>query len=72
MRKFAYIIEFLVLAFIITAFIFISKQSGVTDAEQEQSADSSAVIGIDKLNDPEYFNRQFEDDSTATDTVKVR
>jgi hypothetical protein len=71
MRTFVYIIEFLVLAFIVTAFIFISKQSGVTDVEQKQSADSSATIGIDKLNDPEYFNKKF-DDSTATDTVMVK
>lgn len=71
MRIFAYIIEFLVLAFIVTAFIFISKQSKVTDAQQEQSADSSSVEMLDNLNDTSYMHK-FDADTLAADSSAKR
>ncbi len=72
MRTFSYIIETLVLGFMITAAIFISKQSKVTDMDLKESADSAKVEGFDRLNDTAYFN-SFGDstitDSLVTDTI---
>lgn len=56
----------------ITAAIFISKQSKVTDMDLKESADSAKVEGFDRLNDTAYFN-SFGDstkiDSLAIDTI---
>jgi hypothetical protein len=73
MRILSYIIETLVLGFIVTAVIFMSKQSKVTDKDQELSADTAEIEGFDRLSDTAYFNHFGEDsttlDSTAVDTT---
>jgi len=69
MRILAYILEILVLAFIITAFIFISKQEHIDEAKVKQEADSTSNVNLDRLNDPDYFNKKFDEDSTAIDSV---
>lgn len=68
MRILAYILETLVLAFIITALVFISKQEHIDEEKVKQEADSTSNVNLDKLNDPDYFNKKFEE-SPATDSV---
>lgn len=65
MRVLAYIFEMLVLAFIITAFVFISKQEHIDEAKIEQEADSTSNANLDKL------NHILENDTIQIDTNKT-
>lgn len=64
MRIIIYIIETLVLAFIITALIFISRQEHIDEFKVKEEADSTANVNFDKLNNEEYFEN-FGEDSIA-------
>lgn len=63
MRTLLYIIEILVLAFMITAVIFMSKQPKINEVEVKQEADSSSNANLDKL------NLLLEEDTTIVDSV---
>jgi hypothetical protein len=59
MKWYTYLIEILVLAFIVAAYAFMSVQSNVTPEAQEKSADSASNVLFDKL------NSSFDEDTTV-------
>ena len=59
MKWYTYLIEFLVLAFVVAAYAFMSVQSNVTPETQEKSADSASNVLFDKL------NSSFDEDTTT-------
>lgn len=63
MRTLLYIVEILVLAFMITAVIFMSKQPKINEVEVKQEADSSSNAKLDNL------NLLLEEDTTVVDSA---
>lgn len=63
MRILAYILEVLVLGFIITAFIFIAKQEHIDINKRDAEAIQDGREGLDRL------NSLLENDTTMVDTT---
>lgn len=68
MRILAYIIELLVLAFMVTAVVRINMQPHVDVVKVKQEADSTSNANLDKLNSLDYLDK-FEEDSTKKDST---
>lgn len=66
MRLLTYIIEIIVIGFMTTTFIFMSKQPVINEVEVKQEADSSSNEILDNLD-----QLLFEEDSTTIDTTTV-
>jgi hypothetical protein len=64
MRVFSHILEFLVLAFLITTFIFMYKQPHIDVAKVKQEADKKSEENLDRLN-----TILLDEDSTTNDTA---
>lgn len=64
MRLLAYIIEILVIGFMTTTFIFMSKQPVINEVEVKQEADSTSSEILDNLD-----NLLLEEDTTAIDST---
>ena len=70
MRILAYIIELLVLAFMVTAIVRINMQPHVDVVKIKQEADSTSATNLDKLNSLDYLDK-FDKDSTAVDSTSI-
>lgn len=66
MRILAYIIETLVLAFMVTAFIFMSKQPHIDVKKVKEETDKTSNENLDKLNDI------LLEDTTLTDSSDLK
>jgi len=71
MRILVYIIETLVLAFMVTAVIFMSKQEHIDVEKVKQEVDSTSNENLDRLNQL-LEEDTLSVDSTAVDSLKAK
>lgn len=72
MRILVYILEVLVLGFMITAFVFISKQEHIDEVKVEQQADSTSAVKLDRLDNLLEGDTAQIDTTVTADSLNAR